>query len=79
MFENSDPLFQFTDEERRDMTREDYCTLIEEHNAYARNLFGKLNEGKEPKFNTIEELMAYYDCIPLKDAINNLDQLFNDK
>lgn len=75
---NDDPFFRYTDEERENMTIEEYCALIEEHNEYARNQFGKLNEQEMPRFNTVEELRAYYHCMPLDEAINKMNQLFDD-
>lgn len=73
----NDPLFKYTTEEKRNMSREEYCALIEESNEYTRKQFGKLNEQKRPKFNTIEELRAYYHCMPIEEAVNNLNKLFN--
>ena len=73
----NDPFLKYTDEERRNMTKEEYCALMEESNEYARKQFGKLNEQKPPKFNTVEELRAYYHCMPLEEAINKMNQLFN--
>ena len=74
---NEDPFFQYTSEERRNMTQEEYCALIEQHNEYARKQFGKLNEQEMPPFNTVEELRAYYHCMPLNDAINKMNLLFD--
>lgn len=74
----NDPLFKYTTEEKRNMTQEEFCALIRESNEYVEKQFGKLNEQKPPKFNTIEELRAYYHCMPLDEAINNWDSLFED-
>lgn len=60
--------FQYTDEERRSMTREEYCSLIEEHNKYVRKKHSQLNEQVPPIFNTVEDLRAYYNCLPLDEA-----------
>ncbi len=73
----NDPFFKYSIEEKRNMTQEEFCALIREHNEYARKQFGKLNEQKPPKFNTVEELRAYYNCMPLDEAINKMSQLFN--
>ena len=73
----NDPFFQYTDEERRNMSQEEYCALIEEHNGYVRKKHSQLNEQVPPKFNTIEELRAYYHCMPLSEAENKLNELFN--
>lgn len=75
---NDDPLFQYSEEERRSMTREEYCALIEKSNEYVRSKYSQLNEQEMPRFNTIEEFRAYYHCIPLDDAINKLNKLFDD-
>lgn len=73
-----DPFFKYTDEERRNMTEEEYRALIRESNEYVREKHRRLRESKvkPPKFNTIEELREYYDAIPLEEAINNLNKLF---
>lgn len=73
----NDPFFQYTNEERRNMTREEYCALIEEHNKYVRKKHSQLNEQKPPKFNTSKELLDYYDAIPFEEAVNNMNKLFN--
>ena len=75
---SDDPLFKHSTEECRKMTREEYCALVEEHNKFVRKKHSQINEEVPPKFNTIEELRAYYKCIPLEEAINKLDKLFND-
>ena len=53
MERNDAPFFRYTDEERMNMTREEYCALIEEHNKYVRKKHSHLNEQTMPKFNTI--------------------------
>ena len=72
-----DPFYQYTSEERQNMTQEEYCALIEQHNEYVRKQFGKLNEEEMPRFNTVEELRAYYHCMPLDEAINKMNRLFD--
>ncbi|MDE6050297.1 MAG: hypothetical protein K2G08_01310 [Paramuribaculum sp.] len=73
-----DPFFKYTEEERRKITQEEYCALIEEHNKYARKKYkqSQLNEEVPPKFNTVEELLEYYDAIPFEEAVNKLNELF---
>ena len=73
---SEDPFFQYTSEERRNMTQEEYCALMEQHNEYARKQFGKLNEQEMPRFNTLQELLEYYDAIPFEEAVNNMNKLF---
>ena len=73
----NDPFFKYTIEEKSKMSQEEFCALMEEHNEYVRKKHSKLNEQEMPKFNTIEELRAYYHCMPLDEAINKMDQLFN--
>ena len=73
---SDDPFFKCTDEEMRNMTQEEFCALIEEHNKYARKQFGKLNEQEMPRFNTLQELLDYYDAIPFEEAVNNMNKLF---
>jgi hypothetical protein len=76
MERNDDPFFRYTDEERMKMSREEYCALIEESNEYVRKKYSQLNEQEMPRFNTIKELMDYYEAIPLDDMINNMNKLF---
>ncbi len=75
---SDDPFFKYSLEELRNMTHEEFCAIIEESNEYVRKKHSQINEEVPPKFNTIEELRAYYKCIPLEEAINKLDKLFND-
>lgn len=77
MVDYNDPFFKRTDEERRNMTQEEYCALIGESNEYVRKKHRKPNEREMPTFNTIEELRAYYHCMPLEEAFNKLNQLFD--
>ena len=74
---SDDPFFKCTDEEMRNMTHEEFCALIEEHNEYARKQFRQLSEQEMPRFNTVEDLRAYYNCMPLDEAINKMNQLFD--
>ena len=78
MERNDDPFFRYTDEERMNMTREEYCALIEESNEYVRKKFEQSKEQEAPRFNTIEELRAYYNCIPLDEAVKNMNKLFDE-
>ena len=74
-----DPFFKYTDEERRNMTQEQYCALIEESNEYVRHRhqFETLNENEMPRFSSLQELLDYYDAIPFEEAVNNMNKLFN--
>ena len=78
MERNDDPFFRYTDEERMNMTREEYCALIEESNEYVRKKHSQINEQKSPRFNTIEELGAYYKCRPLDEVVNNMNKLLDE-
>lgn len=73
---NDDPFFRYSKEERKKMTREEYCALVEESNKYVRKKHCQINENIAPKFNTIEEIMDYYDAIPFDEAVNNMNKLF---
>ncbi|MBR1964660.1 MAG: hypothetical protein IKA19_08215 [Muribaculaceae bacterium] len=75
---NDDPLFRYSDEELSNMTREEFCAILEQSNEYVRKKHSQINEEVPPKFNTIEELRAYYKCMPLEEAVNKLNKLFND-
>lgn len=79
MERNDDPFFKYSVEELQNMSREEFCAVIEESNEYVRKKYSQINEQIIPKFNTIEELMAYYDCIPLDDMLNNLNNLLDKK
>ena len=70
---NEDPFFKYTLEEKSKMTREEFCALLRESNEYVRKKHSQLNEQKPPRFNTVEELRAYYDCMPLDEAIKSID------
>lgn len=74
-----DPLFKYSIEKCRKMTREEYCALVEEHNEYVHKKHSQINENITPKFNTIEEIMEYYDAIPLEDFFNNLKNLLDER
>lgn len=74
---NDDPFFRYSLEEKQRMSKEELDALIEEHNEYVRKKQSLLNEQAPPKFNTIEELMDYYDAIPFDEAVNKMNELFN--
>ena len=78
MERNDDPFFRYTDEERMNMTREEYCALIEERNEYVRKKFDQSKGAEAPRFNTIEEFRAYYNCIPFEEAVKNMNKLFDE-
>lgn len=60
----NDPFFRYTIEELQNMSHEEFCAVIEESNEYVRKKHSRINEQEMPRFNTIEELRAYYDCMP---------------
>ena len=78
MERNDDPFFKYTDEERMNMTREEYCALIDASNDYVRKKFEQSKGEKAPRFNTIEELRAYYNCIPFEEFVKNTNKLFDE-
>ena len=75
---SDDPFFRYSVEELRDMTHEEFCDVIEESNKYVRIKYSQINEQEMPRFDSIEEFMNYYDCIPLDDILNNLDNLLDE-
>jgi hypothetical protein len=77
MERNDDPFYRYTKEERMNMTREEYCALIEERNEFVREKYTQINEQEMPRFNTIEEFMNYYDAIPLDEFVNNTNKMFD--
>ena len=78
MERNDDPFFRYTKEERMNMSQEEYCALIEARNGYVRKKHSQINEQKSPRFNTIEELMTYYDCIPFEEFVKNANKLLDE-
>lgn len=77
MERNDDPFFRYNVEELQDMSHEEFCALIEESNEYVRKKYSQLNEQEMPRFNTIEEFRAYYDCIPFDEFVNNTNKMFD--
>mgnify|MGYP003298974758 CR=1 FL=1 len=73
---DNNPFYRYTHEERKKMSWDEYCALIEERNEFIRKKYSQINEDVAPKFNTIEELRAYYNCIPFDEAVNNMNKLF---
>ena len=66
------PLSKYTIEECANMPAEEFDRLLDEHGAYLRKKYAILNENNEPEpeFNSIEELMEYYDAVPMEEVIN---------
>lgn len=77
MERNDDPFFRYTVDELQNMTHEEFCAVIEESNEYVRKKHNQINEQEMPRFNTIEEFRAYYDCIPFDDFVNNTNKLLD--
>lgn len=78
MERNDDPFFRYTVDELQNMTHEEFCAVIEASNEYVRQKFEQSKEQEAPRFNTIEELRAYYNCIPFDDFVNNANKLFDE-
>ena len=74
-----DPMLRYTHEEYATMPIEDFEAILQEHNKYVRQKYARLAESNEPEpeFNSIEELMEYYDAIPMEDVINNVYNILN--
>lgn len=72
------PLSRYTIEDCANMPVEEFDRLLREHGAYLRKKYAILSESNEPEpeFNSIEELDAYYHCIPFEDAVNNIYKMF---
>ena len=60
------------------MSHEEFCAVIEKSNEYVRKKFEQSKEQEAPRFNTIEELRAYYNSIPLDEAVRNMNKLFDE-
>lgn len=77
--ENKSPLSKYTIEECANMPLEDFYELLDAHNEYVEQKYARLNENNEPEpeFNSIEEIMEYYNAIPMEDVIKNAYKLFD--
>ena len=75
---NQRPLSKYTQEEIDRMTEEEFVALMEADNVWVRKHYTLLNESDKPrpKFNTIEELMKYYNAKPMEEVFNNISKLF---
>ncbi|MBQ2046670.1 MAG: hypothetical protein II260_05720 [Muribaculaceae bacterium] len=73
---NDDPFFKYTVEELKNMTHEEFCALLEESNEYVRKKWKEEKDQETPHFNSIEELRAYYNCIPFDEAVKRMNKLF---
>lgn len=71
----NDPFSKYSLDEIKQMSEEDFASLMEESNRYVHEKHRILQESNHevPKFNTIEELRAYYHCRPLDEAINSFN------
>jgi hypothetical protein len=76
MIDYNSPLYRYTDEERRNMTLEEYGALLNEQNKYMEEKEKLINEEKLPKFNSLQEIMDYFHAIPFDEAVNKLNKLF---
>lgn len=79
MRNEKNPMSRYTDEDYAKMSIEDFEALLK--NEYVRQKYARLAESNEPEpepeFNSIEELDAYYHCIPFEDAVNNILKMCN--
>ena len=71
---NDDPFFKYTGEELKNMTHEEFCALLEESNEYVRKKWEEEKNQETPHFNTIEEFRAYYNCMPLDEAVKRMEK-----
>ena len=74
--DKEDPFFRYTSDELKNMTHEEFCAVIEESNEYVRKKWEEEKDQEMPHFNTIEELRAYYNCIPFDEAVKRMNKLF---
>lgn len=75
--DKEDPFFRYTSDELKNMTHEEFCAVIEESNEYVRKKWEEKKDQEMPHFNTIEEIRAYYHCIPFEEAVKKLEKLFD--
>ena len=71
---NDDPFFKYTVEELKNMTQEEFCALLEESIEYVRKKWEEEKDQETPHFNTIEEFRAYYNCMPLDEAVKRMEK-----
>ena len=73
------PLSKYTIEECANMTHEEFIKLLKANNEYVRKKYEKRKASNEPRptFNSIEEIMEYYNAIPMEDVIKNAYKLFD--
>ena len=73
-----DLLKDYSIEECANMPREQFNTLLEIHNQCFDEEVKLLREAKEmtTEFSSIEEIMKYYNAIPLDELINNGNKMF---
>ena len=74
--DKEDPFFRYTSDELKNMTHEEFCAVIEESNEYVRKKWEEEKDQEMPHFNTIEELRAYYNCIPFDEVVKEMNELF---
>lgn len=72
------PLSRYTIEDCANMPIEKFEALLEANNEWVREHYAQLKESNKPrpKFNTIEELDAYYNCRPLEEVLNKANEMF---
>ena len=72
------PLANYTIEECANMPIEQFETLLEADNEWVRKHYAQLKENNNPrpKFNTIEELDAYYGCHSIEECFNKANEMF---
>ena len=68
---------RLTDEDYQRMSTSEFLDLIEEHNKYVRKKYS--HPVDVPQFNSIEELRQYYGCRHLDEALDRINQLFEDQ
>ena len=73
------PLAKYTIEECANMSEEEFDAILEADNEYVRQKYEKKKASNEPRptFNSIEEIMEYYNAIPMEDVIKNAYKLFD--
>ena len=71
-----DPFQRYTHEDIEKMSLEEYGDLLDEHNEYVRQKYSHINEAQttEPEFETLEEMIKYYNAKPWKDVLNSAYQ-----
>lgn len=73
-----DPFQRYTHEDIEKMSDEEFCDLIDEHNAYSAQQWEIEKNKPVPDFKTVEEAIKYYNAKPLDEVFRDILSRFFD-